>query len=275
MARKRKTALKNKAAKRRKRRPLAGAWRAVTLIGAFFLRFSFFGVALVLISLMFVLLYDYMLTSPYIRLERIVVTGVDTALKNEILERSELGPDSSLLGIDLGKLKSTLEQEPWIQSVRLEKQFPHTLMIHAVKQEPWAIAAMGDLYYVNRSGEIFVEAGRGEKLDFPIITGLREEAEIRAEQMMWATHVLKVLETERRPWSFSDISEVHVERNGEMLLYFDSLPVPIQVMGSEMERRMGDLKRLVEHLNETGRIPMVKKINLNYREGAVVSFKRG
>jgi hypothetical protein len=38
---------------------------------------------------------------------------------------------------------------------------------------------------------------------------------------------------------------------------------------------MGELKRVVEHLNETGRIPMVKKINLNYREGAVVSFKRG
>lgn len=275
MAAKRKSALKNKAAKRKKRRPLAGTWRAITLIGAFFLRFSFFGVVLVLISLLFVLLYDYMLTSPYIRLERIVVSGVDNAMKNDILERAELGPDSSLLGIDLEKLKHTLEGNPWILSVRLEKQFPHTLIIHAVRQEPWAIAAMGDLYYVNRSGEIFVEAEREKNLDFPVITGLREEPEIRGEQLMWATHVLKILEGERRPWSFRDISEVHVKRNGEMLLYFNSLPVPIQVIGSEMGQRMGDLKRVVEHLNETGRIPMVRKINLNYREGAVVSFKRG
>ncbi len=275
MAKKRKSALKNKAEKRKKRRPLAGIWRTVTVIAAFFLRFSVFGIALILISLVFVLLYDYMLTSPYIRLEKIVVTGVDGAMKNEILERAELGPDSSLLGIDLGKLKSTLEQDPWIQSVRLEKQFPHTLIIHAAKEEPWAVAAMGELYYVNRSGEIFVEVERGKKLDFPVITGLREEAEIQGEQLLWATHVLKVLESERRPWSYSDISEVHVKRHGEMLLYFNSLPVPVQVMASEMGRRMGDLKRVVEHLNETGRIPMVKKINLNYREGAVVSFKRG
>lgn len=275
MAKKRKSALKNKAAKRKKRRPLEGIWRTVTVIAAFFLRFSVFGIALILISLVFVLLYDYMLTSPYIRLEKIVVTGVDGAMKNEILERAELGPDSSLLGIDLGKLKSTLEQDPWIQSVRLEKQFPHTLIIHAAKEEPWAVAAMGELYYVNRSGEIFVEVERGKKLDFPVITGLREEAEIQGEQLLWATHVLKVLESERRPWSYRDISEVHVKRHGEMLLYFNSLPVPVQVMASEMGRRMGDLKRVVEHLNETGRIPMVKKINLNYREGAVVSFKRG
>ena len=272
---KRKSVLKKQAAKRKKRRPFSAAWRVVTVIAAFFLRFSFFGIALIVISLLFVLLYEYMLTSPYIRLERIVVTGVDGAMKDEILDKAEQGPDSSLLGIDLGKLKSTLEQNPWIQSVRLEKQFPHTLIIHAVKQEPWAIAAMGDLFYVNRSGKIFVEAEGGRKLDYPVITGLREDAGIRGEQLRWAAHVLKILESERRPWSFKDISEVHVERDGKMFLYFTTLPVAIQVMGSEMGQRMGDLKRVVEHLNETGRIHMVKGINLNYREGAVVSFKHG
>ncbi|MBW2285370.1 MAG: hypothetical protein JRF65_12310, partial [Deltaproteobacteria bacterium] len=54
-----------------------------------------------------------------------------------------------------------------------------------------------------------------------------------------------------------------------------TLPMAIRVMGSEMGKRMGDLKRVVEHLNETGRIHTVKKIDLDYREGAVVSFKHG
>ncbi|MBW2285574.1 MAG: FtsQ-type POTRA domain-containing protein, partial [Deltaproteobacteria bacterium] len=154
---KRKSVLKKQAAKKKKRHPLPRMWRGVTVTAAFFLRFAFFGIALILISLVFVLLYEYMLTSPYIRLEKIVVTGVDSAMKDDILEKAELGPDSSLLGIDLENLKSTLEQNPWIQSIRLEKQFPHTLIIHAVKEEPWAVAAMGDLYFVNRAGKIFVE----------------------------------------------------------------------------------------------------------------------
>ena len=272
---KRKSVLKKQAAKKKKRHPLSRMWRGVTVTAGFFLRFAFFGIALILISLVFVLLYEYMLTSPYIRLEKIVVTGVDSAMKDDILEKAELGPDSSLLGIDLKKLKSTLEQNPWIQSIRLEKQFPHTLIIHAVRQEPWAIAAMGDLYYVNRAGKIFVEAKKGRKLDYPIITGLLEDGRIQEEQLRWAAHVLRILESEKRPWSFRDVSEVHVERDGKMFLYFTTLPVAIRVMGSEMEKRMGDLKRVVEHLNETGRIHTVKKIDLNYREGAVVSFKHG
>lgn len=272
---KRKSVLKKQAAKKKKRHPLPKVWRGVRVTATFFLRFSFFGIALIVISVAFVLLYEYMLTSPYIRLEKIVVAGVDNAMKNDILEKAELGPDSSLLGIDLEKLKSTLEQNPWIQSIRLEKQFPHTLIIHAVKEEPWAIAAMGDLYYVNRAGKIIVGAKRGRELDYPVITGLVEDGGIQAEQLRWAAHVLRFLESEKRPWSFRDVSEVHVERDGKMFLYFTSLPMAIRVMGSEMEKRMGDLKRVVEHLNETGRIHTVKKIDLNYREGAVVSFKHG
>lgn len=273
---KRKSVLKKQAAaKKKKSRPFSKAWGAVTAVAAFFLRFSFFAIAVVMISLLFLLLYEYMLNSPYVQLEKIVVTGVDGAMKTELLDRAELGPGSSLLGLDLGKLKRGMEQNPWIQSVRLEKRFPHTLLIHVVREEPWAVAAMGDLYYVDRSGRIFVEAEQGRKLDYPVITGLQEDPEAREEQLRWATHVLGILESQKRPWSFKDISEVHVEADGNVFLYFTTLPVAVHVRAMEMGERMGDLKRVVEHLNQTGRIHMVNGINLNYREGAVVSFKSG
>jgi hypothetical protein len=42
-----------------------------------------------------------------------------------------------------------------------------------------------------------------------------------------------------------------------------------------LESKMEELKKVVEHLNSTGRIQTVKAIYLNYSEGAVVSFKKG
>ena len=275
---KRQSVLKKQAAakkRKKKRHPLSMAWGAITAVMSFFLRFSFFGIAVIMISLLFVLLYEYLLTSPYIQLEEIVVTGVDGPMKEQLLDRAELGPGASLLGLDLGKLRKEMEQNPWIQTVRLEKQFPHTLIIEVIQEEPWAVAAMGDLYYVNRSGKIFVEAEQGITLDYPLITGLGADAEEREEQLRWAAHVLEILESEKRPWSFKDVSEVYVEGDGKVFLYFTSLPVAIQVMAEEIGERMGDLKRVVEHLNESGRIHLVNGINLNYREGAVVSFKSG
>ena len=70
-----------------------------------------------------------------------------------------------------------------------------------------------------------------------------------------------------------DISELHLKQNGEVSLYFSSLPAVIQSKGSELGTRMDDLRKVVNHLNATGRIHMVKGINLNYGDGAVVSFK--
>ena len=42
----------------------------------------------------------------------------------------------------------------------------------------------------------------------------------------------------------------------------------------EMTRgKIDDLKKVVEHLERTGRTQMVRGINLDYHDGAVVSFK--
>lgn len=281
-AMKRRSVLDKQAAARKKTsRPLSKtgdskAWGAATSVAAFFIKFSSFAMAVIMISVLFVSIYEYMLTSPYIQIKKIVVTGVEGPVKDELLDRPELAPGSSLLGLNLDKLKRAMEQNRWIQSVQLEKQFPHTLIIHVVQEEPWAVAAMGgDLYYVDRSGEIFAKAEPGRELDYPVITGLHKNARTRREQLRWATHVLRILESQKPPWSFKDISEVHVEDDGNVDLYFNALPVGIQVMAMEMDERMNDLKRLVAYLNQTGRIHMVNEINLNYREGAAVSFKNG
>ena len=42
-----------------------------------------------------------------------------------------------------------------------------------------------------------------------------------------------------------------------------------------MAKKKDELIKIVEHLNRTGRIHMVKSIDLDFRDGAVVSFKEG
>ena len=66
------------------------------------------------ISLLFLYLYENLLTSPYIRLERVIVDGVDGKLKHALLKMSELKPDTSLLSVRLDELKQRIEEHPWI-----------------------------------------------------------------------------------------------------------------------------------------------------------------
>lgn len=271
--RKTKSVLKKQAIKKRKRKTSSNTWRVTRFLFSYSFKFSCLLAGLVLISLLFLYLYENLLSSPYIRLERVIVDGVDGKLRHALMKMSELKPDTSLLSVRLDELKQRMEKHPWIRSVNLEKRFPHTLVIKAEKEKPYAIVVMGNLHYMNRWGKIFRRVNKTASMDFPLVTGISTSGSDRKKQLQLAASVLRVLEAEKGSLSLGQLSEVHVEKTGHISLYFLSLPAVIELEGIQLKRKMEDLKRLVEHLKRSGRIQMVKRINLNYREGAVVSYK--
>jgi alkyl hydroperoxide reductase subunit AhpC len=49
----------------------------------------------------------------------------------------------------------------------------------------------------------------------------------------------------------------------------------VRVRVDELGRKIHELSRIVDHLRETNQVHKVTGINLHYRDGAVVSFRRG
>jgi cell division protein FtsQ len=271
---KRKTLLRRQEIKKQKAGRLSRAWRGVRACSAIFLRLTFLAVILAVVSLTFISLYGYLLTSPYIRLEQVEVLGVDEGLKSELLEMAQLDFDHSLLAVDLNAVKERLEKHPWVRSVDVEKSFPHSLIIRAEKQEPLAIALDRRLYYVNPLGHLFKEVASDDRVDYPVITGLSENAREREAQIKAAISVLRVFESEAPPWDLDHLCEVHVKEDGTLHLYVSFMQGQIRLKAGELGAKLEELKKLVEHLASTGRIHLVKAIHLDYGEGAAVAFEK-
>jgi cell division septal protein FtsQ len=208
---KRNTVLKQQYVKRKNGGRYSELWRKTRDLGSWCLKISALLTGLAGISVLFVFLYSYLLTSPYIRLEQVEIVGVDEAMTKELREMSGLNFELSLLAIDVDEVQKKLEKHPWVRTVEVEKQFPHGLLIRA----------------------------------------------------------------EKDPWSLKNLSEIHVKKDGDVSLYFSFLPAAVKLRAQNLESKMEELKRVVEHLNSTGRMHTVKAIHLNYGEGAVVSFKKG
>ena len=270
---KRQSVLKRQTVQKKRRGNLTTMWKTVSLVGVYFLKFSCLVIALVMMSLVFVSIYQYLIQSPYLRLERIIFSGVDEEMRTELVELADLTPNLSLLTIDLKEIKRRMEMHPWIRFVKPEKRFPHTLAIRVEKEEPLALVVMDKLYFMNRWGNIFKEADPMGQLDYPLITGVSMNKSEKKEHLMRVAHVLNILSNEKSPWSLNDLSEVHVKRDGNICLYFTSFPGVIQTRGRDFGFKIDDLKKVVEHLKRTGRTQMVRGINLNYHDGAAVSFK--
>jgi cell division septal protein FtsQ len=273
---KRQSVLKKQAVKRQKKRDFLALFRVIPVLGSGLLKVLFVVAGIAAISLSFVFLYYYLLSSPYMKLEQVDMEGIDKRTRQELIQICDLNPDLSLLELNLNALKEKMETHPWIRSVKLIRRFPHTLIVHAENQSPSAIVLLEKVSYMNRWGEIFKDVYEWEDMDFPIITGVsgKGSQELK-EKLEMASLVLRALEPEKGLWSLNELSEIHVNGDGEMSVYFSHMKTEIKLNSWGLQSTMDGLKKITEHLRSTGRIHQVTSIDLNHEDGALVSFRNG
>ena len=227
------------------------------------------------LSLLFVWGYHYIVESRYLTLTDIQVEGVEEVLKVELLLGAGLTRNVSLLALNLHELKSIFEAHPWIRQARVERRFPHGLHITVEKEIPAAIVVTDRLFYMNTRGQIFKPVNIDDSLDFPVVTGVSTPAAESREQLRQAAHVIASVEREDPPWSAEALSEVHINPDGFVSLYFNHLNAEIRVAWSDVEGKMPGLRQVVSHLRKNGRLGRVAAIDLNQETGAVVSMTNG
>jgi len=226
------------------------------------------------VSFMFIYLYKCLINSPYLRLEYIQISGTDEVIKNELIEISGLNEGVSLLTINPNRIKVKMEQHPWVRTVQLEKRFPHTLIVKAEKESPRALVVFDSLCYMNRWGTVFKEVEQGDDVDYPVITGVSKVDDDAGKKLAMAAAILDGFESETGWLSLDDISEIHVNDGGDALIYSMSMPVAVRMGADNLEKGKSRLKKLVAHLKGSNMIDTIKVIDMNYLDGAVVSFKK-
>ena len=235
--------------------------------------FGFLSV-LTVISLTFVMLYNYLLNSPYMKLENVEIHGVDEGMKNELLQICGLTSGQGLLSLNLESLRKKIKKHPWVRTATVERRFPHTLIVQVEKEEPMILVLLDQLFYMNGQGRLFKPVLPADEMDFPILTGLSGTEADQREKLDQTVHVLNVLKAEEDRWSFQNLSEIHLNKNGGISLYFNHIQAVINISRKNPARDMEALRQVTKHLGKSGKINFVTRIDLNHADGAVVSFKR-
>ena len=269
---KRNSVLEKQSVKRDRKKGLLLLKRTFGQLGFGLIKIFLFLLALGAISLAFISGYQFLSSSPYLRLHNIVVSGVNDDLREELIKISGIKERESLLSIDPAIVKRNIERHPWIKSVFLKKEFPHTLYIKAEGEDVMAIVLLERMYLVNRDGVIFKEVERDDCIDFPVLTGLSNGDKRNAEYLKRVASLLNILYSGDTPLSLRELSEVHVEENGAFTVYFNKLPFKIFFGEDDLRRKIASLKHIINHLRATHRFYQAKSIDLDYSDRAIVGF---
>lgn len=162
---------------------------------------------------------------------------------------------TSLLELDVQKISKRLEQEPWVKSVEVKRDWPSGVVVDVTEYKPVALVNMSteddpQLYYVDKKGITFLKINPGQDVDYPVITGLDRVVEKKKRQEIFSD-IMKFLVRARRNnpnLPAQSVSEVHINRQEEMVLYLVDHPFPIFFGKGNVETKFNRLLRVMESL---------------------------
>jgi len=270
---KRVSLLNNQSVKRNRIRGLLISKRTLGQLGFGLIKVFLFLLVLGGLSIAFVSAYYFLSSTPYFRLQNIVVTGVNGDSRDELIKISGIREMGNLLSIDLPKVKRNIESHPWIKSVFLRKKFPNTLYIKAENQQSVAIVLLQEkMHLMNTEGAIFKKVEGDDSIDFPIVTGLFAGDENNDAYLKRVVSLLNPLYLEDTSLSVKNLSEIHVGEGGTLTVYFNKLPFKVSFGKEDFIRRIDALKHIIRHLQATHRFYQARSIDLDYDVRAVVGF---
>jgi cell division protein FtsQ len=78
----------------------------------------------------------------------------------------------NIFTLDIDMLRASVLRHPWIKDVQVRRIVPGTLAVSVTEHEPYAVVALGSLYYVDRDAEPFARAAVNDLGELPVLTGL-------------------------------------------------------------------------------------------------------
>jgi cell division septal protein FtsQ len=205
-------------------------------------------------------------------LKKIEVSAVKHLTREELLELAGVEPGKDLLRMNLKRMGEHILQNPWVETVRINRYYPDALSIAVTEREPVAIVNMGFIYYLDKKGNVFKVLNQGDKLDYPVVTGFSEEEmgsdpKGTKEALDATCELLKILR-DKGAFILADVSEIHYDKGYGFTLFTAAGALPVKVGSGDFSAKVERFARIYRDLMV--QMPSIHYIDLDYNDKIIV-----
>jgi cell division septal protein FtsQ len=205
-------------------------------------------------------------------LKSIEVSSAKHLTRDEILGLAGVEPGKDLLHMNLKRMGEHILQNPWVETVKINRYFPDGISIAIIEREPIAIVNMGFIYYLDKKGKVFKVLTQGDRLNFPVITGFSEEElgsdpKGTREALEITCDLLKILH-EKGAFILADVSEIHYDKGYGFTLFTASGALPVKIGSGDFSAKVERFARIYQDLMV--QLPTIHYIDLDYNDKIIV-----
>jgi cell division protein FtsQ len=221
-------------------------------------------------------LYQYAQRSESLNVGEIKILGCAQVKEKELLDLAGIDFSASLLNLDLQQVSSRLAQHPWVEKAKVKRDWARkALIIEVQERTAQALVLLDDLYLVDRHGEVFKKAEARERMDLPVLTGLRREDVLKREKeaISLIGQALEVLEIlgQKKALAPREISEINLNRQNGLTLFTLNGGIPIRLGSGDFSEKVSRLEKVLPDIR--AKAERVEYLDLNYPRKVVVKMK--
>jgi cell division protein FtsQ len=212
--------------------------------------------------------------SNFFRVASVQVISTGRIEAGLIREISGVQNGLSMFDLDLNTIGARIEKNPWVNTAEVERVFPRTVTIKVTEFTPAAIINHGCLYYVAQDGTIFKPLEMGEKINFPLLTGMEQKDILQNQKetrllLAGAVRLAELLRT-RKSFNLEKLSEIHIDPlQGYELMTLQG-GVPVKIGFDNFEPKLARLDRIYAEIES--RLSVTQYIDLNAADRVVVKL---
>ncbi|MBI4524076.1 MAG: FtsQ-type POTRA domain-containing protein [Deltaproteobacteria bacterium] len=211
------------------------------------------------------------LSHPYFSVREIRVKGGEKLGGSEIAAIAGLTRGMNLWRIDPLSMEKKVARHPWVRRVVVRREFPHRIVIEVEERVPKGIVIIGRLYYVDADGFVFKQIKQGENVDYPLITGLPEEA-LASQSPLIRRKIQDALRLSALMEKLDlGVSEISFYPHDGLVVYPMRYPVALSIGWGDWTAKLEKLQRVLALWN--GHEHRLAALDLNFRNQVVAKLK--
>jgi cell division protein FtsQ len=214
-------------------------------------------------------LYHEMVSAPWLKLEKIEITGLKKLDRSDILDAIGLRRGQCTLNISTEQAAERLRKLPAVREASMSLELSGRLAVDIVERVPAAIVKCGDQnMQMDFDGILFSEATSDGNGALPLITGLcasnpGKGAPVAAHSLEQIRELLAAIDSSKSWLSGTAINECRFSENG-FTLVLGERAVPVDIGKGAFEQKITKLRKVINTLNERDWTDRVTRIDLDY-----------
>ena len=217
-------------------------------------------------------LRDFVVASPYFSVREIQVRGGENLSGNEIVSLAGLSEGMNIWKIDPAGIEQKILRHPWVRGVLVRREFPRRITIEVAERTPRAIVAIRKLYYVDGDGVLFKEVKAGDKMHYPMLTGLSPEQLAKPDPTLRKRIQEAMRLGELMAQHSHVLSEIHFDRPRRLIVYPAHQPMALRMGWGNWEDKVARLDRLLALWK--GNEARLASLDVSFRDQIVARLRR-